>query len=80
MEMATDKRIKIIKRPERQECRTAPAEKGRARTLYSAAKANRDAVSVVNGWVSELRRKKVAEEGRGFESLFGQPAVGAARG
>lgn len=80
MVMATDRRIKIIKRSERQECRTAPAEKGRARTLNSAARANHDAVAVVAGWVSELRRKKVAEEGRGFKSLFGQPAIGATRG
>jgi hypothetical protein len=80
MAMTTDKRIRIIRRSERHERRTAPAEKGGARTLYPAARANRDAVSVVNGWVSELRRRKVAEEGRGFESLFKQPAVGTTPG
>jgi hypothetical protein len=78
--MATDKRIKIIKRSERQESRTTPSEKGEARTLNSAAKGNRDAVTVVTEWVSELRRKKVAEAGRGFESLFRRPAVGTTRG
>ncbi len=78
--MATDKRIKIIKRSERHEGRATPSEKGRARTQNSAVRTNRDAVTVVTGWVSELRRKKVAEAGRGFDSLFRQPAVGTTRG
>jgi hypothetical protein len=80
MVMATDKRIKIIKRSERHERQATPSEKEKARTLNSAARGNRDAVTVVTEWVSELRRKKVAEAGRGFESLFTQPAVGATRG
>lgn len=80
MSMATDKRIKIIKRSERREFQAAPAEKGRARTPNAAAGANREAVTVVTGWVSELRRKKVAEAGRGFKSLFRQSAAGATRG
>lgn len=78
--IATDKRIKIIKRTERHERQAAPAEKSRARNQNSANGAKRDAVTVVTGWVRELRRKKVAEAGRGFESLFSQSAASATRG
>jgi hypothetical protein len=78
--MATEKRIKLIKRGERHERQAALTEKSRARVPNSADEAKRDAVQVVTGWISELRRKKIVEAGRGFESLFSQSAAGAARG
>ncbi len=80
MVMVTDKRIKIIKRSERHERQAAATEKIRAHVRNSADGAKRDAVAVVAGWVRELRLKKVAEAGRGFESLFSPPAAGATRG
>ena len=78
--MVTEKRIRIIKRTERHERQAAPTEKSRAHPRNSTDGVKRDAVNVVAGWVRELRLKKVAEAGRGFESLFGQPAAGATRG
>ncbi len=79
MVMVTEKRIRIIKRTERHESQAAPTEKSRAHTRNSTDGAKRDAVKVVAGWVRELRLKKVAEAGRGFGSLFSQPAAGATR-
>ena len=80
MMRATEKRIRIIKRTERQERQAAQTEKGRAHTQNSTGGAKRNAVTVVAGWVRELRLKKVAEAGRGFESLFNQTAADATRG
>lgn len=78
--MVTGKRIRIIKRTERQESQAAKTAKGRAYTRNSTGGAKREAITVVAGWVRELRLKKVAEAGRGFESLFNQTAGGATRG
>lgn len=78
--MVTDKRIKIIKRSERHERQAASSENSRAHIRNSTAGTRRDAVTVVTGWVQELRRKKVAEAGRGFDSLFNQSTAGAMRG
>ena len=78
--MATEKQIKIIKRTERHERQAASTEKSREHTGNSADGAKRNAVAVVTGWVQELRRKKVAEAGRAFESLFSPSAASAARG
>lgn len=80
MVMATEKRVRIIKRAERHERQEAPTEKSRAHTRNATDEAKRDAVNVVAGWVRELRFKKVAEAARGFESLFNQTAAGATRG
>ena len=77
MKLGAEKRIRIIKRTERHERQAAPAEKGRAHTRNSTDGAKREAVTVVAGWVRELRLKKVAEAARGFESLFSQTAAGA---
>ena len=77
MMIATDKRIKIIKRSERHELQVALTEKSRAHIRNSADEAKHDPVTVITGWVRELRRKKVVEAGRGFESLFGQSAASA---
>jgi len=78
--MPNEKQIKIIKRAERHQRQEAPTKKSRARIRTSAAEAKRDAVTVVTGWVRELRRKKVAEAARGFESLFSQSAAGTPQG
>ena len=78
--MITEKRIRIIKRTERQESQAAQTAKSRAYTRNSTDGAKREAITIVAGWVRELRLKKVAEAGRGFESLFNQTAAGATRG
>lgn len=78
--MATENRIKLIKRGERHERQASLTEERRDRVPNSADVVKRDAVMVVTGWISELRRKKVAEAGRRFESLFSQPTAGATRG
>ncbi len=80
MMMVKEKPIRVIKRTERQESQAARKERGRAHTRNSTDGAKRDAITVVAGWVRELRLKKVAEAGRGFESLFNQTAAGATRG
>ncbi|HEY0545471.1 MAG TPA: hypothetical protein VGC91_08860 [Pyrinomonadaceae bacterium] len=72
--MATEKRIKVIKRTERQDTQAALTEKGRERVQNSNDETKREAVTVVTGWVRELRRKKVAEATHGFESLFHEAA------
>lgn len=77
--MATETRIRIVKRSESREPQAASAEQSRASTQDSAEGARRDAVTVVTGWVQELRRKKVAEAARGFDSLFNQSTAGATR-
>jgi hypothetical protein len=79
MVMATENRIKIVKRLERHERQTSPAQKSSAHIRNSADAAKRDAVTIVTGWVRELRGKKVAEAARGFESLFSQSAASATR-
>ena len=78
--MVSEKRIRIIKRTERQERQAAQTQRGGAHTQHSTDGAKRDAITVVAGWVQELRLKKVAEAGRGFESLFNRTAAGAPRG
>ena len=78
--MATEKRIKLIKRGERHERRASLTKESRAHIRNSADEAKRDTIMVVTGWISESRRNKVAEAGRGFESLFSQSAAGATRG
>lgn len=77
--MTTEKRIKIIKRSERQEGHATPTQTRRDRIGNSNNGAKHDAITVIAGWVSELRQKKVAESARGFESLFSQSAGGATR-
>ena len=78
--MATETRIRIVKRSERHERQAAPSENSSAHIRNSTVGTKRAAVTVVTGWVQELRRKKVAEAERGFESLFNQSTAGATRG
>ena len=68
--MVTGKQIKIIKRAARHGPQAVLAEKGSVIARDSGKMAQRDAVTVITGWVRELRQKKVAEAARGFESLF----------
>ena len=78
--MLTAKRVKVIKRAGRREAPTARTEKGSAVSGKSVADARRGTVTVVEGWVRYLRRRKVEEAARGFESLFGGAAQAAPRG
>ncbi len=71
--MVNEKQIKIIKRTER---RSDTAEKGGTHIRNAASEAKREVVTVVAGWVRELRQRKAAETTRGFESLFSQSAAG----
>ena len=64
--MLTEKQIKIIKHAERHDSQAAGL--GKRRTSVR----NHDAVTIVTGWVSELRRKKAQEAAHGFQSLFGK--------
>jgi hypothetical protein len=78
--MVNEKQIKLIKRSERDERRSVTAEKGRTHIRNSASEAKREVVTVVTGWIRELRQRKAAETTRGFESLFSQSAAGTTRG
>ena len=78
--MFTAKRVKVIKRAGRREAPAARTEKGGARAFVSVAGARRETATVVEGWVRDLRRRKVEEAARGFEGLFGGAAQAAPRG
>ena len=68
--MRNGKKIKVIKRAERTRPQATPSKK--SAFVDKRGESKRDAVSVVTGWISELRRKRVAEGLQGFESLFGK--------
>lgn len=72
--MINGKQIKIVKRATRHETQTALSEKTKSSARNSGAAAKREAVTIVTGWVRELRQKKVAETTHGFESLFRKAA------
>ena len=57
-------RIKIIKRAERCGTRPAGAEESQAAALSAVAENERNAVTTVARWVSELRQKKDEEATR----------------
>jgi hypothetical protein len=71
--MLSGKRIKIIKQAERSDSQAVGSDNRRTSVGRDREKPNRDAVSVVTEWVSELRRKK-EEATNGFDSLFGNAA------
>ena len=75
--MVNGKQIRIIKHSERNKRPATLTEKSEARIRNSADGVMRDAVTIFSGWVQELRRQKLAEATRGFESLFSQPATDA---
>jgi hypothetical protein len=59
--MATEKRIRVIKRAERNERRSTSTQMSGGRARHTAAATELEAAIVVNAWVRELRRKKGAE-------------------
>ncbi len=67
--MLNEKQIKIIKQAERN---NPPADKRSTRVHSHLEETKRDAVTIVTGWIKELRRKKDEEAAHGFESLFGK--------
>ena len=77
--MQSGKEIKVIKRAERRAAKATLSQRGAA-LAGDKGESGRDAVTVVTGWIGELRQKKVAEATRGFESLFSNGTVSAAQG
>jgi hypothetical protein len=77
--MQSDKGIKVIKRADRRQAQAPPTQQ-RVACAGDSGAGGRDAVTVVNGWVRELRQRKVAEATRGFESLFRDAAAPAIQG
>jgi len=69
--MLSGKQIKIIKRAERDESQAVGSVKRPTSTRSHRENKKRDAVTVVKGWISELRGKKSEEATHGFEGLFG---------
>jgi hypothetical protein len=70
--MLTEKQIKVIKRAERNDSLTVGLDKRRISVRNHLEKTKRDAVTIVRGWVGELRRKKALEGAHGFQSPFGK--------
>lgn len=77
--MQSGREIKVIKCVERRAAKAPLSQKGAAEAC-DLGESGRDAVTVVTGWIRELRRKKVAEATRGFESLFSKRAANATQG
>ena len=69
--MQSGKEIKVIKRARRRQAQATLSQQGAA-LAGDKGESGRDAVTVVTGWVRELRRRKVEEATHGFESLFGK--------
>lgn len=67
-------KIKVIKREERLDTPPALPEKRSGSVGNPPDDGKRDAVTVVAGWVRELRQKKIAETALGFEGLFRKAA------
>ena len=67
--MLTGKQIRIIKHAERNGSRAVGVDKG-PKSVRNHLEEKRDAVTIVAGWISELRRKKSQEAAHGFGSLF----------
>ena len=72
--MLSGKRIKIIKQAERTDSQAVGSDNRTTSVRRDGEKTRRDTVSVVQEWVSELRRKKSEEAINGFFSLFGNAA------
>jgi hypothetical protein len=69
--MVTAKQIKIIKRTERIDSREVGVDNRRTSVRNHLEETKRDAVTIVTGWIRELRRKKAQEAAHGFQGLFG---------
>ena len=70
--MLSGKQVKIIKRTERDHAQAVGLDKRRTSVRNHLEETKRDAVTIVMGWVSELRRKKAQEAAQRFQSLFGK--------
>lgn len=69
--MGSERQIKIIKRAKQNEVQANGLDNRRESVSGQANEKNRDAVTVVSGWIGEFRRRKTKEALRGFQSLFG---------
>ena len=72
--MRSGKQIKIIKHAERGDSQAVGSDNRTTSVRRDPEKTERDVVSVVKEWVSELRRRKSEEATNGFASLFGNAA------
>ena len=72
--MLNGKHIKIINRTERGDSQAVVLYERPTTLRDDREKTKRDAVTIVMGWVSELRRRKSEEATNGFDSLFGSAA------
>ena len=70
--MLNGKQVKVIKRTERDDAQAVGLDKRRTSVRNHLDETKRDAVTIVIGWVGELRRKKAQEAAHGFQSLFGK--------
>jgi hypothetical protein len=68
--MLTKKQIKIIKHVNRNDSQAVGLDKKPASVRDHLEETKRDGVTIVTGWVRELRRKKAQESAHGFQSLF----------
>ena len=75
LQMLSGKRVKIIKRTERGDSQAVGLDKRPTSVRDHLEETKRDAVAIVTGWVSELRRKKAQEAAHGFQSLFGKTGL-----
>ncbi|MFL6208548.1 MAG: hypothetical protein ACJ74W_06830 [Pyrinomonadaceae bacterium] len=71
----TSKQIRIVKRAARHGPLDVRSEENRTTAHNPDVMAQRAAVTIVTGWVRELRQQKVAEATRGFDSLFGKASA-----
>ena len=69
--MVNAKQIKIIKRAERSDSHEVGVDKRRTSVRNHLEETKRDAVTIVTGWIRELRRKKAQDAANGFQGLFG---------
>jgi hypothetical protein len=70
--IVTEKQIKIIKHAERNASQAVDLDERQTNVRNHLEETKRDAVTIVTGWVSELRRRKAQEAAHGFQGLFGQ--------
>lgn len=72
--MAQEKQVRIIKRVAAQDDKASLPEERNRVVQDSGRTMKREVGRVVTGWVREMRRKKLEESTRSFESLFGKAA------
>jgi len=67
--MLSGKQIKVIKHGKGNDSQAVDLDRTRT-SVSNRLERKRDAINIVTGWVSELRRKKAQETASGFQSLF----------